>query len=53
MTRKAFVLLCLEKGRLRGFIFDAVLFYFESKVVSDQVASKWLGTSRPEREEGY
>lgn len=44
------MLLCLEETRLRGFAFDAVLFYFESKVVSDQEASEWLGTSRSARE---
>lgn len=40
------MLLCLEETWLRGFGSDAVLFYFESKVVSDQEASEWLGTSR-------
>lgn len=45
------MLLRLEEGRLRGFVFDAVLFYLESKVVSDQEASEWLGTSQSAREE--
>lgn len=44
------MLLCLEETRLRGFGSDAVLFYFESKVVSDQETSEWLGTSRSARE---
>lgn len=42
--------LCLEETRVRGFGIDAVLFYFESKVLSDQEASEWLGTSQSARE---
>lgn len=43
MTLKGFVLLCLGEGWLLGYVFSAVLFYFGSKVFSDQGSARHLG----------